>query len=91
MSTQSVKINGDRPISRKRRNNMVKNSNGKAVLNKINKYKDSDQVSFAHTFCNTFLSIFCVGRHINENWHAISELIRSLIAFHHTFFSSLLS
>lgn len=49
MSTQSVKINGDRPISRKRRNNMVKNSNGKAVLNKINKYKDSDQVSFAHT------------------------------------------
>lgn len=49
MSTQSVKINGDRPISRKRRNNMVKNSNGESVLNKINKYKDSDQVSFAHT------------------------------------------
>lgn len=27
----------------------------------------------------------------NENWHAISELIRSLIAFHHTFFLSSLS
>ena len=91
MSTQSVKINGgDRSFSRKRRHNItVKNSNGKSVLNATaDKCKSSDQVSSTDIFRNTFpylISVFTGS--FNENWHAISELIRSLIAFHHTFFS----